>query len=126
MSQTQAAIRRLIDAIQSIQSDPIYVGHVPDRLVRMVHWSIDSFNKYKGDPVRSRDRINYHACGVASATGEFLLLLEDPKSTVVCQGAGIRSDSCKKLISHVLKSKSGEVFPTFVNVCRHEISSENR
>lgn len=126
MSQTQSATRRLIGALQNIQNDPTYIGHVSDRLVRVAPWSVERLTQYLEDPVRSRDRINYHACALGSGTGELLLLLDDPASTIVCQGEGIRSDACKQLIGEALRRHAGKDFPSFTDVCRSGLSNETQ
>ncbi|WP_457324545.1 hypothetical protein [Roseateles sp. P5_E11] len=115
VSQTQSGTRRLIEALQMIQADPMYVGHVSDRLVRMTPWSVERLKHYLADPALHRERLNYHVCAISSSMGELLIQLTEPPASLSCQGQDVRSQACRALIAAELQkfdSKAGDMLQT--------------
>lgn len=118
ISQTQTTSRRLIGALQVIQTDPIYVGHASERLVRVIPWSIERITEYAKDPAGAHERLNYHACALASSVGDLLILVDDPLSSVVCQGEAVRSSACKARIARALQHYDQKVADHFGSACQ--------
>jgi hypothetical protein len=96
-STVKKTIDRVLYALDNIQRDPIFVGHVSDRFVKVVPWAVGGLTRLSSDPVppRVRTRLNYYTCALLGSTGEILLSLDDPAIYVTCAGANVRRVECK-------------------------------
>lgn len=91
----QKTIRRVTYALDNIQRDPIFVGHISDRFVRVVPWAVDGLNRYSDRVMATRIRLNYYTCAVLSSAGEMMISLDDPLIYAQCDAGGMRNPECK-------------------------------
>lgn len=118
VSQTKQSTRRLLGTLEAIQADPMYVGHVSGRLVRATPVATERLTEYGTDPLKYRDRINYHACMLSLSIGELLILLDDPPAAAACQGGQLRSNACKQLVANALTVQDAQGGGRFLEFCR--------
>jgi hypothetical protein len=117
-STVKRTIARVIYALDNIQRDPIFVGHISDRFVRVVPWATGGLTRLSNAPVpsKTRARLNYYSCALLSSTGEVLISLDDPSVYLRCQGPNIRRPQCQAELSKQLApyiTNGGR----FVDVC---------
>lgn len=116
-SQTERVAKRLVDNIANIQNDPIFLGHTTERFTRAAPRAADAIARYAPDPVKARERLNYHACMTALTVGEVLAALDGPQALLDCHDEKVRTNGC--VVALEKSAEFREVFKRagFRNIC---------
>ncbi len=86
---------------------------------------MQNLGTYSDNPMISKKRLNYHACAVASTTGEMLVGLEDLSIYVTCGNERIRSQRCKKeLDTELAKMHELNNMPSLSAACAWSLPRE--